>query len=73
MQEDRLIKFDGSIVEVLPDAQYRVRFANGHEVIARTTDGIEKPNLPNIAAERVTIEISPSDSTTGRLVFHHGF
>jgi translation initiation factor IF-1 len=72
LQQNRLIKFDGSIVEVIEDALYRVRFSDGYEIVAHAADNVKGLLSSDLAAERITVEISPHDSSTGRLVFRHG-
>jgi translation initiation factor IF-1 len=62
------IEFDGTIMERLAADRYRVRFDNGHEVVAYTQDdaqGITRPTQ----GDRMTVEISPSDVNACRLIF----
>jgi len=62
------IEFDGTIMERLAADRYRVRFDNGHEVVAYTQDdaqGIPRPTQ----GDRMTVEISPNDVNAYRLIF----
>jgi translation initiation factor IF-1 len=66
---ERLIRFDGKVVAVLPDGRYRVRFTNDHEITSAAARPAEAARLA--IGEVITVEISPVDMTTGRLVFMH--
>ncbi len=64
---ERLIRFDGKVVALLPDGRYRVRFSNDHEI---TSDAARPAEAARLAiGERITVEISPIDMTSGRLIF----
>jgi translation initiation factor IF-1 len=71
MAKEELIQFEGSVLEVLPDARFRVQLENGHEVIAYTAGKMKKNRIKTLAGDRVTVEISPYDLDKGRLVFRH--
>ena len=71
MAKEDLIEFDGIVVELLPDARYRVRLDNGHEALAYTAGRMKKHRIRVLAGDRVTIEMTPYDLTRGRLVFRH--
>ncbi len=71
MHQDLLIRFDGSIIEVLPEARYRVRFSNGQEAIAHASDSIGRSDVADLSAELITVELSPQDLSTGRLIFYN--
>ena len=69
MTQERLIRFDGKVIEALPDGRYRVRFPNNHEVTADANPNIDREAL--MKGESITVEISPDDMSTGRLIFRH--
>lgn len=71
MAKEELLRFDGTVLEALPDGRYRVRFENGHEVIAYTAGRMKKNRIRTLAGDRVTVEMSPYDLDKGRLVFRH--
>jgi translation initiation factor IF-1 len=71
MAKEELIQFEGSVVEVLPDARFRVQLENGHELIAYTAGKMKKNRIKTLAGDRVTVEVSPYDLDKGRLVFRH--
>ena len=70
MSKEELLQFDGLVLEILPDARYRVQLDNGREPIAYTAGKMEEFDK-TLAGDRVTIEVSPYDLEKGRLVFRH--
>jgi translation initiation factor IF-1 len=71
MAKEDLIEFDGTIVEVLPDARFRVKLDNGHETLAYTSGRMKKARIRVLAGDRVTVEMTPYDLTKGRINFRH--
>ena len=71
MSKEELLQFEGLVVEILPDARFRVRLENGHELIAYTAGRMKKNRIKTLAGDRVTVEISPYDLEKGRLIFRH--
>jgi translation initiation factor IF-1 len=71
MAKEDLIEFDGIVVELLPDARYRVRLDNGHEALAYTAGRMKKHRIRVLAGDRVTIEMTPYDLSKGRIKFRH--
>ena len=71
MPKEELIQFEGLVIEILPDARYRVQLDAGYEVVAYTAGKMKKNRIKTLAGDRVTIEMSPYDLHRGRLVFRH--
>jgi translation initiation factor IF-1 len=71
MAKEELLEFEGVITEVLPEARYRVRLNNDHEIIAYTAGRMKKNRIRTLAGDRVTVEVSPYDLNKGRLIFRH--
>ena len=71
MAKEELIELDGIVDEVLPDSRYRVTLDNGIEVGAYASGRIRKHRIRILAGDRVTLEMSPYDLTTGRINFRH--
>jgi translation initiation factor IF-1 len=71
VSKEELLQFDGLVLEIMPDARYRVRLDNGHELIAYTAGRMKKNRIKTLAGDRVTVEVSPYDLEKGRLVFRH--
>ena len=71
MAEEDLIEMAGEVLEVLPDARYRVKLENGHELIAYTNGKMRKHHIRILAGDKVSLELSPYDLTKGRITFRH--
>ena len=71
MAKEDLIEMSGVVLEVLPDARYRVKLDNGHELIAYTNGKMRKHHIRILAGDTVSLELSPYDLTKGRITFRH--
>lgn len=71
MAKEELMQFDGLVMEILPDARYRVQLDQGHEIVAYTAGKMKKNRIKTLTGDRVTVEMSPYDLDKGRLVFRH--
>ena len=71
MAKEDLIVMAGEVLEVLPDARYRVNLENGHELIAYTNGKMRKHHIRILAGDKVSLELSPYDLTKGRITFRH--
>jgi translation initiation factor IF-1 len=58
-----------TVVEALPGTQFRVRLENGHEVLAYLSGKMRKHYIRILLGDRVAIEVSPNDSSKGRITF----
>ena len=66
-----VIEFEGIAEDTLPNAQFKVKLPNGHEVLAHVSGKIRMNYIRILPGDRVTIEISPYDLTRGRITFRH--
>src|ERR1700740_3789015 len=71
MPKEELLQFEGLVVEIMPDARYRVELDNGHVLVAYTAGRMKKNRIKTLAGDRVIVEVSPYDLEKGRLVFRH--
>ena len=71
MAKEELIEFEGFVLELLPDARFRVRLDNGHETLAYSSGRMKKNRIRILAGDRVTVEMTPYDLTKGRINFRH--
>lgn len=71
MAKEELIEFEGVVLEVLRNTQFRVKLDNGVEVIAYASGKMRKFRIRIIAGDRVTLEMSPYDLTKARINFRH--
>lgn len=68
MAKEELIEFSGVVTELLPNAMFRVTLDNGHEVIAHTSGKMRKNRIRILAADKVTVEMTPYDLTKARII-----
>jgi len=68
MAKEELIQFAGVVLELLPDAMFRVKLENDHIIIAYTSGKMRKNRIRILAGDKVTIEMTPYDLTKGRVV-----
>ena len=71
MAKEELISFEGLVTEILPDARFRVKLENGHEIVAYTGGKMKRNRIRTLTGDRVTVEMSPYDIDKGRLMFRH--
>ena len=69
MSKEDAIEFQGVVSELLPNAMFKVKLDNDHEVIAHTSGKMRKNRIRVLAGERVTVEMTPYDLTKGRITF----
>lgn len=66
-----VIEAEGTIVEALPNAMFRVRLDSGHEVLAHISGKIRMFYIRVLLGDRVLVELSPYDLTRGRIVYRY--
>lgn len=71
MAKEELLEFTGTVIELLPNATFRVRLENDHEVIAHTAGKMRKNRIRVLAGDQVVIEMTPYDLSKGRIVYRH--
>jgi translation initiation factor IF-1 len=71
MAKEELIEFNGKVVELLPNAMFRVILENGHEVLAHTSGRMRKNRIRILAGDDVTVEMTPYDLTKARIKLRH--
>ena len=69
MAKEDLIEFAGTVVELLPNAMFRVKLDNDHMVLAHTSGKMRKNRIRVLAGDRVNVEMTPYDLTKGRITF----
>ncbi|TYO93823.1 translation initiation factor 1 (bIF-1) [Desulfallas thermosapovorans DSM 6562] len=60
---------EGTVIEPLPNAMFRVELKNGHKVLAHVSGKIRMNFIRILAGDRVMVELSPYDLTRGRIVY----
>ena len=66
-----MIEMEGTVQEVLPNTQFRVRLTNGVDVLAYAGGKMRQRRIRIIAGDRVSLEMSPYDVSRGRISFRH--
>ena len=69
MSKEDAIEFQGVVSELLPNAMFKVKLDNDHEVIAHTSGKMRKNRIRVLAGDRVTVEMTPYDLTKGSITF----
>ncbi|MFM2377171.1 MAG: hypothetical protein RLZZ165_2268 [Bacteroidota bacterium] len=71
MAKQASIKVDGTILEALPNATFRVELENGHEVLAHISGKMRMHYIKILPGDRVSLEMSPYDLSKGRIKFRY--
>lgn len=69
MSKEDVIEFSGEVIEVLPNATFRVRLENEHVILAHTSGRMRKNRIRILAGDKVSVEMTPYDFTKGRITF----
>jgi len=71
MAKEDKIQVEGEVLDTLPNAMFKVRLENGHEVLGTLAGKMRMHYIRIVPGDRVTIEISPYDLTRGRITYRH--
>ncbi|MGB0844144.1 MAG: translation initiation factor IF-1 [Alphaproteobacteria bacterium] len=71
MAKEDLIEFTGEVLELLPNATFRVKLENEHEILAHTSGKMRKNRIKVLAGDRVNVEMTPYDLSKGRITFRY--
>ena len=69
VSQKEVIKLGGTIVDALPNTQYRVELENGHIIIAHMIGKMRKNFIRLVPGDKVEVELTPYDLTKGRISF----
>ena len=69
MSKEDAIEVMAVVIEPLPNAMFRVKLDNEHEVLAHTSGKMRKNRIRVLAGDRVNVEMTPYDLTKGRITF----
>ena len=67
--QKEVIKLTGTVVEALPNTQFRVELENGHVIVAHMSGRMRKNYIRLVPGDRVEVELTPYDLTQGRISF----
>jgi translation initiation factor IF-1 len=63
------LEMDGEVLELLPNANFKVALENGHEVLAHLAGKMRMFKIRILPGDKVTLEMSPYDMTKGRIIY----
>ena len=69
MSKKEAIEVEGTVVEPLPNAMFRVELANGHQVLAHASGKMRLHYIRILRGDRVLVELSPYDLSRGRITY----
>jgi len=69
LSKDDVIEIEGTVIEKLPNAVFKVELSNGHQIIAHISGKLRMNFIKIIPGDKVLVEISPYDLTKGRIVW----
>ena len=69
MAKDDVIELEGTILESMPNAMFKVKLENDHEILAHISGKIRKNFIRILPGDKVKVEMTPYDLTRGRITF----
>ncbi|NLW10956.1 MAG: translation initiation factor IF-1 [Clostridiaceae bacterium] len=69
MSKEDIIEVEGIVTDSLPNAVFKVKLENGHEIIAHISGKLRQHYIKILPGDRVTMELSPYDLTRGRITW----
>lgn len=69
MSKEDVIEIEGTVVESLPNAQFKVELPNGHRLLAHISGKLRMNFIRILPGDKVTLEMSPYDLTKGRITW----
>ncbi len=71
MAKEDMLQFEGEVLDTLPNAMFKVKLENDHEIIAHISGKMRKFYIRILPGDRVTVDISPYDLSKGRITYRH--
>ena len=69
MPKEDMMEFSGEVMELLPNAMFRVKLDNDHMVLAHTSGKMRKNRIRVLVGDEVLVELTPYDLTKGRITY----
>jgi len=69
MSKEEAIEVEGTVIESLPNAMFRVELENGHKVLAHVSGKMRMNFIKILPGDKVKMELSPYDLTRGRITY----
>jgi translation initiation factor IF-1 len=71
LAKEDAIEVEGTVIEPLPNAMFRVELSNGHKVLAHVSGKIRMHFIKILPGDKVTVQLSPYDLTRGRITYRY--
>ncbi|HFE4697619.1 translation initiation factor IF-1 [Staphylococcus aureus] len=71
MAKKDVIELEGTVLDTLPNAMFKVELENGHEILAHVSGKIRMNYIRILPGDKVTVEMSPYDLTRGRITYRY--
>ena len=69
MTKEEVLEYEGKVIELLPQANFKILLDNGHEIKAVISGRLRKNRIRILTGDRVKVSISPYDLTRGRVTY----
>ncbi len=69
LAKEGAIELEGTVLEPLPNAMFKVELENGHQILAHISGKMRMHYIKILPGDRVTVELSPYDLTRGRITY----
>ena len=69
MPKEEILEYEGKVIELLPQANFKIMLDNGHEIKAVISGRLRKNRIRVLQGDNVTVEMTPYDLTKGRIIF----
>ena len=71
MGKQDILEFKGQVIDLLPNAMFRVKLENDHIITAHTSGKLRKNRIRVLAGDEVLVQVTPYDLTKGRIIFRY--
>ena len=71
MSKQDVVEVEGTVIEPLPNATFRVELSNGYKILAHVSGKIRMNFIRILPGDRVTVELSPYDLSKGRITYRY--
>ena len=69
MPKEEVLEYEGKVIELLPQANFKILLDNGHEIKAVISGKLRKNRIRILTGDRVKVSISPYDLSRGRVIY----
>ena len=69
LSKQDFLEFKGEVKELLPNAMFKVKLENNHQILAHTAGKLKKNRIRILTGDKVLVEVTPYDLTKGRIIY----